>query len=481
MVKFFSPVLPEIEFPVEKVSLDEKVIFTIASALLFVLSQLPIYGLVKDASLKMQDPFSNLRLLFAMEQGSMLELGLLPLVTAAFAWQIAAGFRLVKVNFSYAVDREMFQSAQKLTAILLSAVFAVALLVSGYYDPVIRSADGAVPVTTYALLFVQLFGWNVFLTLIVETIDKGYGFGSGILCFVALNAATGLVRDVVGLEMVSATPDGEPQTYGVLAYLLKALLSMSWTQIRTALVGIFTRSGFPNIGMVLFAIATGLVVIILQNFRLELPIRSSKARGTANVYPIRLLYTGCLPVLYAFTVLANVQIVLHFVSVAVEPFYPFAASLIEARAESGRPSSGLAFYFTAPSSFTDSVFSPVRAVVYSASVILLSCVFANFWSYMSGSAPKDIAKQFKEQSIIIAGKRDVSIAKELTKTVPVASVTGGALLAAISLVGELVGASGKTVSVALGVCSAFAILEEFMMEFQQSGGSSQLVNSMAGF
>lgn len=446
------------------------------------LAQIPIYGLVKDATLNMADPFPALRPLFALEQGSLLELGLLPLITSAFAWQIAAGLRLVNVNFLYAQDRELFQSAQKLTAIALGSVFALALIASGYYDPVLRGVtEGSTPYTSYALIFVQIVGWNFIMTLLSEVIDKGYGFGSGALSFVALNAATQIVRDVVGLETVSAVPGGEPETYGVVTYLVKALFSLDLKTIKDAFIGIFSRGTFPNLPSVLILLLTGLFTIGLQNFRIELPVRSNRARGTANVYPIRLLYTGALPVLFAFTVLANVQLVLHFASLVVAPFYPVVANVLETRSETGAVASGIAFYFSAPASLTESALSPIRAVVYVSTVLVLATSFAHFWSQISGSSPKDIAKQFKEQSIIIAGKRDVSIAKELSRVVPVASVTGAAALSAIALVGELVGASGKTVAITVGVCAAFAILEDFMLDFQQSGGASQIMSSIAGY
>lgn len=482
LVKFFAPILPEIEFPDEKISLDEKVIFTIGSGLLFILSQLPIYGLVKDATLNMADPYPALRPLFALEQGSLLELGLLPIITSAFAWQIAAGLRLVNVNFNYAQDRELFQSAQKLTAVFLASVFAIGLIASGYYNPVLAGfSEESTPYGSYALIFVQIVGWNFLLNLIAEVIDKGYGFGSGPLCFIALNAATQLVRDVVGLEAVTAVPGGEPETYGVVTYLIRALFSMDLKTIKDAFVGIFYRSGFPNLPSILILVVTGLATIVLQNFRIELPVRSNKARGSANVYPIRLLYTGALPVLFAFTVLANAQLFFHFASIAVEPFYPVVGNVLETRSETGAVVSGISFYLSSPASFTESVLSPIRAVVFSSSVVVLATSFAAFWAQVSGSSPKDIAKTFKDQSIIIAGKRDVSIAKELSRVVPVASVTGAFALAGVALVGELLGASGKTVAVTVGVCAAFAILEDFMLDFQQSGGSSQIVNSLSGY
>lgn len=477
-MKIFLPLLPEIELPDERISIDEKVVFTVGSGLLFIISQLPIYGLVKDAPLKMADPFFAWRPLFAMEQGSLMELGLLPVLSAAFVWQIAAAAKLINVNFLYSQDRELFQTAQKLTSFVFAAVFGVSLIASGYYDSVLRGSPDASSFGWYALVFVQIFGWNVMLTLMVEILDKGYGFGSGVLSFIALNAATRLVRDVAGVELVSASPDGEPETYGVLAFLIKALFSMEFSAIKDALIGMFFRSGFPTIGMVLIAVASGLATIILQNFRLELPIRSNKARGTANVFPIRMLYTGSLPVLFAFTAVANAQIVLHFLSVALESFNPTLAAIVETRGETGAAVGGLSFYLSPPSSLTNSLLSPIRAVVFVGSILLLAVSFASFWCKISGSAPKDIAKQFKDQSIVIAGKRDVSVTKELSKVIPTSAVTGAFALSALALVGELLGASGKTVSVVVGVCASFAILEEFMMEVQQNGGASQLMNSL---
>lgn len=446
------------------------------------MSQLPIYGLVKDATLKMADPYPALRPLFALEQGSLLELGLLPIFTSAFIWQIAAGIRLVNVNFNYAQDRELFQTAQKLTAVVLASVFAVALIASGYYNPVLANYTGeSIPYGSYALIFAQIVGWNFLLVLIAEIIDKGYGFGSGPLCFVALNVATQFVRDVLGVEAVTAIPDGEPQTYGVVTYLIKALFSMELTNIKEAAIGIFARANFPNLPLVLILLVIGLTTIMLQNFRVELPIRSNRARGTANVYPIRLLYTGALPVLFAFTVLANTQLALHFASLAVEPFYPVVAKILETRSDVGAVVSGLSFYVSAPASLSESVLSPIRAVVFSSSVLILATSFAHFWSGISGSSPKDIAKQLKEQSIVIAGKRDVSVTKELSKIVPVAAVSGAFTLAVVALAGELLGSAGKAVGVTVGICSSYAILEDFMMDFQQSGGSSQLMNSLGGY
>lgn len=476
-MRFFQPLVPEIYFPEEKTSLDEKVVYSVSAGIIFVLAQVPLYGLVPDAALKMADPFPALRPFFAMEQATLLELGLLPIFTAGFAWQLAVGLRLVQVNLKKALERELLQTAQKLTAVALSVLTAAGLLVSGYYGNVLR--DGSL--WLQALVFVQTVGMSFFVTLVVEVIDKGYGFGLGVLCFAALHSATVLVRDVAGMEVVAAAPGAEPETYGVVSYLVKSCFTLSPAEIKKALVAIASRAVFPTVPLVLLVVAIGLVTVALQNVRLELPVRSTKARGTANVYPIRLLYTGALPVAFAYTVLANVQLVLHFAALLLWPHYPHVARWVAARDASGRLVSGALFYLSAPLSPLDAATLPIRVLVYAATVFSLAVLFAPVWASFSGSAARDVAAQFKQQSIIISGKRESSLVGELQRVIPTASSAGAAVLAAVALVGEVLGALGKAVSLVVGVCAAYAVLEDFMLEAQQSGGASQLMNSLAGY
>ena len=43
------------------------------------------------------------------------------------------------------------------------------------------------------------------------------------------------------------------------------------------------------------------------------------------------------------------------------------------------------------------------------------------WIEISGTSPRDVAKQFKEQGLVIAGHRDTSAYKELKKIIPIAA------------------------------------------------------------
>ncbi|CAK7901707.1 sec sixty-one protein homolog [[Candida] anglica] len=488
LVKFFLPILPEIESPLERVSFDERIVFTVASGIIFLLSQLPIYGLVPNAFLKINDPFYFNRSIFAMEKGTLLELGLLPVVTASLAWQLAAGLRLVKVNFNLRSERELFQTGQKLTAFALAVAYAVGLILTGYYDNVIQgfnpAEDKFPPVGAVALILLQIVGTSVFITLMVEIFDKGFGFGSGFLSFIALQVATNLIRDVASFESYPIAGTDKFETFGSLANALKSLKSFS---LNTNFFESFTRTNLPNLNQLIVSILSVLVVIGLQNMRIELPIRSTKVRGMANVYPIRLLYTGALPIVFAYAVLSNIHI-FGFILANLLNTYTSATIIssligkwaVNVQSQNLELTSGALYFLTPATSLFGTLLSPIRSIVYSATIVGLSCWFANIWSGISGSSPRDIAKQFKEQGITISSKRDISITKELSRVIPVASVSGAFVLAATSIAGDLLGGLGKGVGAVVGISAAFGILEDFMIEFQQNGGASQFGNAIGG-
>lgn len=470
--------MPEIELPYESVNLDEKIIFTISTGLIFLAGQIPIYGLKHNNYLYIQDPFYQFRSIFAMEKGTLLELGLLPVLTSGFLWQLAAGFKLIKVNLGSRYERELFQSGQKVLTLLLSVVLALGLVFTQYYSLAFKnvSIGGEVSLTDILLILAQVLGFNFFVLCFVEIFDKGYGFGSGALCLLTIQCATNLVRELIGFDIYSFVNSNKTEYYGSLANLVLNF-SLDFNQVSKNIIHSFSRLALPNLVQFYISIICMLIVIGLSNFRIELPIRSTKMRGMNNIYPIKLLYTGALPLLFALSLLANIQVLGFFISqyfdIPILGSYQLVGTNLTL-------TNGVLYYLSPPSSPLEVVCTPIRTVVYSSFIVVLSTWFANHWALFSGSAPSDIAKQFKEQGITIGGKRDVSITKELSRIIPVASVSGAFLLSVIGLVGEYFGGYGRGFSAVVGVCSAFGIMEEFVIESQQSGGASQLMSALAG-
>src|ERR1700756_4857449 len=103
--------LPEVSSPEQKIPFKEKVMWTIITLFLFlVCCQIPLYGIGSSSS---SDPFYWMRVILASNRGTLMELGISPIVTSGIIMQLLAGANLIEVDFSPKEDRALFGGAQK--------------------------------------------------------------------------------------------------------------------------------------------------------------------------------------------------------------------------------------------------------------------------------------------------------------------------------------------------------------------------------
>ena len=122
--------MPEIKKPERKVSFNEKIFWTALVLIIFlVMTQIPLYGVSASA----QDQFSSLRVIFASNRGTLMELGIGPIVTAGLILQLLAGSYIIQCDMSDPEDRGLFTSASKVFTVILTAIQAVAYIISGMY------------------------------------------------------------------------------------------------------------------------------------------------------------------------------------------------------------------------------------------------------------------------------------------------------------------------------------------------------------
>ncbi|KAI0464152.1 hypothetical protein LJB42_001755 [Komagataella kurtzmanii] len=455
--------IPEVELPYENWGFDEKLIYSFFTAAIYLILSLPIYG-VKSS--EVVDPVPHLRSALGSEKGTLLELGLLPVITSAFILQLLAGWKVFKVNFDLVSDRILFQTLQKITSVVISIVYAVLLTFCDYFTPGV-STDNVL--WSQFLIILQIVVVNFLVTLLVEVIDKDYGFSSGALLLLAVYSATNFVFGTIGLSTVNTSRSNE--SIGALIQLFRNLSSKP---IGVAIYDSFYRVNLPNLTQFYLGIAIICVCLFLNNARYEVPIKPNKVRAMASAYPIKLLFNGSLPLLYTWTVLYNLNLIGFFVfkltnfsllgNFKVDPFgnnyYEITSGLL---------------YLLTPTFNAEAGLLPnvAKPFVFIAFYVGVSTFFARSWSNINGSSGKDIAKFFKAQGISLLGKRDASVSKEFNTLVPVASASGAFLLSFPVAVAELLGGSGVPTSIGIGLLSGLAILETVLQEWQQSGGASQ--------
>ncbi|ETO06485.1 protein transport protein Sec61 alpha subunit isoform 1 [Reticulomyxa filosa] len=122
--------VPSIEPPEKRVPLQDKLFWTLGCLLVFlVASQTGLYGIrIGD---KTPDPWYWFRAVLASNRGTLMELGISPVVTSSLVMQLLIGSRLLHVDYSNKEDSALYTSAQKLCAIVITVGEALAYVVSG--------------------------------------------------------------------------------------------------------------------------------------------------------------------------------------------------------------------------------------------------------------------------------------------------------------------------------------------------------------
>ena len=76
-----------------------------------------------------------------------------------------------------------------------------------------------------------------------------------------------------------------------------------------ALKEAFYRGNLPNVMNLLSTVLIFAVVIYLQGFRVEIPVKSNRFRGQQGSYPIKLFYTSNMPIMLQSALVSNIFLI----------------------------------------------------------------------------------------------------------------------------------------------------------------------------
>ena len=168
LVKAASSVLPEVPKPQRKPSFNERLIWTaIAVVVYLVMAQVPLFGAAVGDN--RQADFINI--IFASSQGSLMSLGIGPIVTAGLILQLLKGADIIKLDFKKPEERALFTSATKLLTLIVTIVEGTAFTIGGTFGTNLSP-------TTVAIILAQLFVAGIVVMLLDELVQKlGMTFG----------------------------------------------------------------------------------------------------------------------------------------------------------------------------------------------------------------------------------------------------------------------------------------------------------------
>jgi protein transport protein SEC61 subunit alpha len=459
-------ILPEVAQPVRKIPFREKILWTGITLFIFlVCCQIPLYGIKSTES---SDPFYWMRVLLASNRGTLMELGISPIVTSGLVMQLLAGSKIIEVDQGLKEDRALFSGAQKLFGMVITIGQGSAYVFSGMYGDVKDLGAG-----NALLIIIQLFFAGIIVIILDELLQKGYGLGSGISLFIATNICENIIWKALSPTTINSGRGTEFE--GALIALVHLLITRT-DKVR-ALKEAFYRQNLPNVTNLMATVLVFVIVIYFQGFRVDLPVKSQKQRGQQGSYPIKLFYTSNIPIILQTALVSN----LYFLSQLLYKRYTgnIFVNLLGQWQESGGPGGGgqsvpvggLAYYVSPPSSLSEIVSDPFHTLFYLTFVLSACALFSKTWIDVSGSSAKDVAKQLRDQQMMLKGHRDSSLVKELNRYIPTAAAFGGLCIGALSVLADFMGAIGSGTGILLAVTIIYQYFEIFVKEQQEFGAT----------
>lgn len=459
----FCAFLPEVSKPERKIQFREKVLWTAITLFIFlVCCQIPLFGIMSSES---ADPFYWLRVIMASNRGTLMELGISPIVTSGLIMQLLAGTKIIEVGESVK-DRALFNGAQKLFGMLITVCQAVVYVVTGMYG---EPADLGMGICS--LIIIQLLCAGLIVLLLDELLQKGYGLGSGISLFIATNICETIVWKAFSPATINTGKGTEFEGAVIALFHLLATRTDKVRGLREA----FYRQNLPNLMNLMATVGVFLIVIYFQGFRVDLPIKSAKYRGQYSSYPIKLFYTSNIPIILQSALVSNI----YFLSQILSSKFAgnVFVNLIGTWAESGYqryPIGGLCYYLSPPETIGHIITDPIHAIIYII-FMLGSCAFlSKTWIDVSGSSAKDVARQLRDQQMLMRGHREKSMVHELNRYIPTAAAFGGLCIGALSVLADFLGAIGSGTGILLAVTIIYQYFEIFVKEQSEMGGMSTL-------
>ena len=425
--------LPEIEGPVEKkLSFGVKAKWTILILVtFFVLSTISLYGM----SVAGLERFKQLEVILGASFGSIISLGIGPIVMASIVLQLLVGSKILDIDTSSKEGKKYFQGLQKLMVFFFIFFEAVIYVLMGG----IQAQPGFA-----GLVILQLCIGGLAI-LFMDEISTKWGFGSGVSLFIA----AGVSKTIFTALFQFLNTQGQVDPSGKVLVLITSLIAGNTT------------------GAVLAAVAIAVTVLIFlgiiwaQALKVEIPLSFDRLRGYGVKWPLAFFYTSVIPVILVAALAANIQLGASLIeNVAMpclddntETLCSTSANIASkftflGRFQNGRPISGFSFWISQVDLVTNAITGSFRWVMllqvlcHVLYYVSLSTLFAVFWMKTSGMDAQSQAKNIMSSGLTIPGfRKDERILESvLNRYILPLTIMGGAAIGLIASLSNVLGA-----------------------------------------
>ncbi|NLX48545.1 MAG: preprotein translocase subunit SecY [Methanospirillum sp.] len=423
--------MPAVRGPEGHVHFKNKLIWTAGILILyFVLSNITIFGLDPSS----QDLFAYWRALLAGASGSIIHLGIGPIVTASIVLQLLKGADILRIDTSETRGQVIYMGLQKVLILVMILIESAPMLIGGFMVPdptVATNVFGGNATFVSAVIFLQLVIGGILIVMMDEVVTK-WGIGSGVGLFIIAGISQALING-----FFNWTPVSDPYPIGFFPRLVA--------------IGLDGANYIQYFGADLLAfvttIAIFLVIVYVESTRIEIPLAHAQVRGARSRFPVKLIYASVLPMILVRVLQANIQMLGLFLNnIGITIFGTF---------ENQAPVSGLMYYLAPINSPSDwmwwttdlghEVWQVVlRMGIDTIVMVVGGALFALFWIKTAGLDSKDVARQIQNSQMSIPGFRrnPQVLEKYLDRYIPRVTVIGGVFIGILSVIANLFGVIG---------------------------------------
>jgi len=417
------------------------------------------------------DLFGQFRAILAGAHGSVLQVGIGPIVTASIVLQLLGGANLLGLDTDDPRDQVLYQGLQKVLVVLMVILTGLPMVFAGGFLPAVPQLQlGGLTLDqtqVQMLMFAQIVVGGILILYMDEVVSK-WGVGSGIGLFIIAGVSqrlvTGLINPVQGGFFFD--------WYRILTGQVEMGSLVSGSGLQTLLLGD---------GHIIALFTTVLIfgiVVYAESVRVEIPLSHARVKGARGRFPVKLIYASVLPMILVRAVQANIQFMGQILNQQWAGMPAWLGSYSQ-----GQPDGGF-FYYVSP------IYSPQDWMWFTANVgqewwqvmirigidvtfmVVGGAIFAIFWVETTDMGPESTAKQIQNSGMQIPGfRQNVGvIEKVMERYIPQVTVIGGALVGLLAvwanMLGTIGGVSGTGLLLAVSITYKLyeEIAEEQMME-----------------
>ncbi len=441
--------LPEVEGPSQKfLSFKEKLKWTlIVLIIFFILGVMPLFGLGHNQL----ERFEFFSVILGAQFGSLISLGIGPIVTASIVLQLLNGSGILKLDLTTPEGKKTFQGLQKLMSIFFIAFEAAIFVLMGGLAPETEFIGTPLYIQLQLVLIFQLFLGGIMILFMDEVVSK-WGFGSGISLFIAAGVSRGIFVQAFNWLPGTAGVAGITYSSGAVPALFQSLSA-----------GDPTTAGIMA-GTLIFTAIVFVIVVYAQSMKVEIPLSFGMVRGHGVRWPLSFFYTSVIPVILVSALIANVQLLGSFLDNR-------DISLLGTFNSQGQPTSGFV-YWVRPINLVRTIiqqqtifigFAPyLQSLFYILFLMLGAMIFSIFWVQTAGMDARSQAKQMMSSGLQIPGfRRDERVLERLlNRYIWPLTIMGGLAVGFLAGFADVSGALSSGTGILLAVMIVYRLYEE---------------------